>query len=333
MRENKPQPFWASLSALLLIMAGLGLLPITGRSEDNRAAFTTPTMPYQAFERLSGKSTLTLPDARLTIGYAPGALAIDKQQFENWLKERAKIVAAYYGRFPVKAAKILIVPARGRGIKGGQAFGYRGGAIRLYLGQQTTIRDLENDWVAIHEMIHLALPSVAERHYWLSEGIAVYVESIARVQAGNLKEETIWQDFMRDMPKGLPQAGDRGLDHTPSWGRRYWGGALFCLLLDIAIREQTDNRLGLQQALRGVQQAGGSMLQFWSIDQIIDAADASTGKTAFQSLYQQMRATPVTPDLSSVWARLGVISKSGRITLDETAPNAALRRAILTPLP
>ena len=41
------------------------------------------------------------------------------------------------------------------------------------------------------------------------------------------------------MPKGLPQAGDQGLDNTGTWGREYWGGAMFCLLADIEIRKAT----------------------------------------------------------------------------------------------
>ena len=40
-----------------------------------------------------------------------------------------------------------------------------------------------------HEMVHLAFPSVDDKHHWIEEGIATYVEPIARIQAGNLKAE------------------------------------------------------------------------------------------------------------------------------------------------
>ena len=60
------------------------------------------------------------------------------------------------------------------------------------------------------------------------------------------------------MPKGLPRAGEGGMDQSPSWGRTYWGGALYCLQADIAIREQTANRVGLQTALRAIlKETGG----------------------------------------------------------------------------
>src|SRR5262249_50596896 len=151
----------------------------------------------------------------------------------------ATAVSVYYGRFPVSEARILIVPTAGSGVQRGTAFGYRGPAVRLAVGTDSTDQDLESDWKAVHEMIHLALPDVTQDHLWLGEGLAVYIESIARVQAGHLRAEKIWHEFVRDMPKGLPQPGDGGLEGTRSWGRTYWGGAIFCLLADVEIRKRT----------------------------------------------------------------------------------------------
>jgi hypothetical protein len=74
------------------------------------------------------------------------------------------------------------------------------------------------------------------------------------------------------MPQGLPQAGDRGLDHTPTWGRTYWGGAIFYLLADVKIRKRTRNRVGLQQALQGILAAGGNHEQDWPIQRILSVA-------------------------------------------------------------
>jgi len=294
--------------------------------------FRSQTMPYQAFDQLP-KETITLGQAVLKVGFAPGNLELPKQTILTWLKHCAKIVKNYYGQFPTRSTRILIVPSQGKGLKGGQAFGYHGAAVRLFIGEKTNRQDLKRDWVAIHEMIHLALPSVKRKHLWLSEGLAVYIESIARVQAGDLKQETIWADFIRDMPKGLPQQGDKGLDHTPTWGRRYWGGALFCLLADIEIRKQTQNKYGLQTAVQGILKAGGNMEQFWSIQLILQTADQSTGTKALDQLYQTMQNRPVTPDLDHLWQQLGISQQNGQIKINNKAPLAPLRQAILKPSP
>src|SRR5918993_1536859 len=91
-------------------------------------------------------------------------------------------------------------------------------------------------------------------HAWraTTEGLSTYIEGIARVQAGELPAEHVWTEQIRSMPKGLPGPGDKGLDHTHTWGRTYWGGALFCLLADVEIRNKTANRSGLRDAMRAV---------------------------------------------------------------------------------
>jgi hypothetical protein len=39
--------------------------------------------------------------------------------------------------------------------------------IRLQLGRDVTADELRNDWVLVHEMVHLALPEVGDDHLWL----------------------------------------------------------------------------------------------------------------------------------------------------------------------
>lgn len=85
--------------------------------------------------------------------------------------------------------------------------------------------DLRRDWVVAHELVHLGFPSVDESHHWMEEGLATYVEPIARARAGQLLAAKVWSDLVEGLPQGLPAPGDRGLDHTPTWGRTYWGGA------------------------------------------------------------------------------------------------------------
>ncbi len=294
----------------------------------SQTEFRGQSMPYAAFDKLS-KTTLTIKGAKLNIGFAPGKINIERNKILTWLEKSAHTVEQYYGSFPVRSVRILIVPSNGRGILGGQSFGYKGAAIRLYLGANTRPADLEDDWVAIHEMVHLALPYSDEKHLWLSEGLAVYIESIARVQNGELKEERIWREFMRDMPKGLPGFGDKGLDHTPTWGRRYWGGALFCLLADIEIRKRTNNKMGLQSAVKNIMYEGGNIEKFWSINRILKAGDNATGTNVLRELYEQMAANPVDPDLKNLWQELGVDKRDGKVRINDTAPLAEIRRAIV----
>ena len=277
-----------------------------------------------------------IPGFRIMIGggvidvnFAPGALEIPSAAVHNWISASACAVTTYYGRFPVKHLYLLIVPVEGqRGVLNGRTLAYGGVYTRVLVGQHTTEDDLKRDWIMTHEMVHLAFPSVAEEHHWIEEGIATYVEPIARVEAGNLEPRSVWHDLVEGLPKGLPQAGDEGLDHTHTWGRTYWGGALFCTLADVEIRERTNNRYGLQYALRAILAAGGNMETSWPLERALTLGDKATGVPVLTELYGQMKAKAVQYDLAGLWNKLGVVEASGKVSFNDRAPLAAVRRAI-----
>ncbi len=247
----------------------------------------------------------------------------------RWVQSSAESVAAYYGHFPVPQLSIRITPFEGRGVHNGETFGDRGGRITIRVGNKTSPSEFTSDWMLTHEMVHLAFPSVDEKHHWIEEGIATYVEPIARIQAGHLTEEQMWSDLVRDMPQGLPHNGDKGLDHTHTWARTYWGGALFCLLADIEIRRKTNNAKGLEHALRGILEAGGNIRAEWNLENTLRAGDRAAGVSVLLPLYEEMKDKPVAVDLDSLWRQLGIRSDGTWVSFDDSAPLAAIRRAII----
>jgi hypothetical protein len=287
-------------------------------------------MPYAAFDRLA-KTDIDVPEGIIHVGFAPGEMALPKQKILDWVRMSAKAVATYYGRFPVKSLRLLLVPIDGPGVRGGTTWGYRGAAIRVLVGRDSDEGNLRRDWVLVHEMVHTALPDMEERNNWLSEGLAVYVEPIARTQAGDLSAKEIWLAMMMDMPKGLPQPGDEGLDNTDTWGRKYWGGAMFALFADVEIRKRSNNKFGLQDAMRGVLAAGGSHEQNWSIQRILSTADKAVGLDVLTRLHDQWGSKPVAPDLDALWRDLGLKPHDGGLDFDDTAPLASIRKAITEP--
>src|SRR5215203_5692385 len=315
---------WTVAAAVLVAMLASAL---SFRADAQSEYMRGNRMPYDAFDRLP-TTDLDVPGGTIHVAFAPGDIALPPEKLLGWIRMSARAVASYYGRFPVASLRLLLVPVDGGRIRGGTTWGYRGAAIRIPLGRDSTEEVLRRDWVMVHEMVHTALPDMPDRYAWLSEGLAVYVEPVARVQAGDLMAREIWQAMMRDMPKGLPQAGDQGLDNTPTWGRKYWGGAMFCLLADIEIRKRTNNRLGLQDAMRGVLAAGGNHEQDWPIERILATADKAVGVDVLTRLHNEMGPKPVTPDLAALWRDLGLKRIGEDIEFDDTAPLAAIRKAI-----
>ena len=273
-------------------------------------------------------SDLRLADATISLATQPASFALDHDALERWVSDAASAVTGYYGRFPVQRVKIVLDSSEGHGPQAATAAGSSAPVIRVSLGRGTMAEDFARDWMMTHEMVHLAFPRLRREHHWLEEGLATYIEPIARAQAGQLDERQVWRDLVDGLPFGLPQAGDGGLDGASRWGRVYWGGALFCLLADVEIRSRTDNRAGLQDALREVLQSGGNINVIWPMQQALAVADRGAGAPVLEQLYRQMRDQPVEVDLDALWQQLGVRAEGHDVRFDEEAPLAAVRRAI-----
>ena len=87
----------------------------------------------------------------------------------------------------------------------------------------------------------------------------------------------------------------------------------------------------MQDALRGVIAAGGNYGKSWPLTKTLDEADHAVGLTVLADLHARMKASAVDTDLGKLWRELGVIDKQGVIALDDAAPQAAIRRALLAP--
>ena len=274
--------------------------------------------------------SVPIPGGEIEIEYSRAPGELDRARMRAWVKNSANAVVTYYGRFPVESLRLVVTPASGRGIGGGRTWAHRGALIRIRVGEASTAEDYADDWVLVHEMTHLALPSLPDANEWFEEGLATYVESVARAQAGELTAEQVWAGFVNGMPNGLPQSGDRGLDYTHTWGRTYWGGALFCLLADLEIRRRTENRHGLQDALRAILDTG-NMETDSGLVPVLATGDRAVGVTVLAELYGRMKDQPAPTDLGALWQRLGILRAGGSVRLFEDAPEAALRRAITQP--
>jgi len=254
-----------------------------------------------------------------------------RQLLHSWALRSANIVANYYGRFPAPLVLLNVQSMEGAGVGGGRTTNDSGLVIEVSVGREATAAALSDDWVLVHEMVHLALPEVGRKHNWLAEGLATYVEGVARAQFGNREIADVWAENRHSMPMGLPRSGEGGMDQTPTWGRTYWGGALYCLQAEVAIREQTGNRVGLQTALRAIlMQTGGYGFER-DIDEVLRIGDAATGTRVLNDLYQQSKITPRAIDLDSLWGRLGVPRDPKTQPFDDHAPLAAIRIAITAP--
>lgn len=276
---------------------------------------------------------MTVGGSSIQVTLPVGDVDLAPPAFMAWVSVAAHAVAAYYGVFPTPQALVEVRAVENRaGVLRGTTYGGDPPRTVMGVGQHTTAQQFDDDWTMTHEFVHLAFPGMPRQQHWLEEGQATYIEPIARAQIGRLPTERVWGDMVRDMHQGMPGQNDRGLDNTHTWGRTYWGGAIFCLVADVEIRKRTGNRAGLQQALRGVLAAGGNIEYDWPIEDALDAADAAVKVGVMKELYAEMKDKPYAPDLADLWSSLGVERTASGIRFHDDAPLAAIRKAITAPV-
>lgn len=250
----------------------------------------------------------------------------------SWVDDACRSIVLYYGRLPLKRIVITVNQTNDRGVGFATAtYSERieAGSIKVNLGRHTHPADLKNTWTLTHEMVHLTFPLVHKKYNWLAEGIATYVEPIGRMRAGLVSQEQVWEDLMDGLPNGQPQSGDQGLNNTHTWGRTYWGGALYCLVADVELRKETGNKYGLENALRGIMLSGGTaQSDILEAGPILELGDRSTKTTALTRLYNQMKDRPLTINLPQLFRQLGVYRVNGKVRFNETAPLAYIRKSI-----
>jgi hypothetical protein len=288
-------------------------------------------VPFRAAKAADVTSTLMIGGSRIDVtiqsSETPNA-PLSQPDVMKWVQFAAESVAAYYTRFPVPHLTLRVISFDGSGVRHGMTWGREGGLIVIHAGNKTPPAEFADDWMLTHEMIHLAFPSMADEHHWIEEGISVYVEPVARIRAGHWTAVKMWSDLVRDMPKGEPQAGDQGLDRTHTWGRTYWGGALFCFVADVEIRKQTKSKKGLEDALRGILNAGGDINEDWALEKAFKTGDTAVGVDVLEKLYAEWKDKPVQVDLAAMWKELGIESNGGTVVLKDDAAMSAVRRAI-----
>jgi len=254
----------------------------------------------------------------------------------RWLRAAADGVKRMVGVFPRERLQVLIAPtARGSGDP--VAFGYvlRGGGagITLLLSSSAADGDLDEDWVAVHELFHLAMPPIVRSDAWLSEGVTMYFTELLRVRAGFIDVDAAFASLHAGFGRGRadgtgrPLAEESRLMHqTRAYRRVYWAGAAIALKADLALR--ADTGLGLDRVMAELRACCARSERFWSADEVVARMDALSGTSVYADTAARWLDAAAFPDLSAAYSELGLDPESGRPDRDPT--HAALRHDVAT---
>ena len=128
-------------------------------------------------------------------------------------------------------------------------------SVAILVGDRATDAAFDRDWVATHELLHLAHPAVFPKQAWLTEGLATYFTELARWRSGRFTEAQAFTELAAGFARGEDEAGPRafaefaGSEGKGSYLALYWKGAFFALELDLELRRRTGGARSLEDVL------------------------------------------------------------------------------------
>ncbi len=272
--------------------------------------------------------------SRIQLVVMPGQLSLDHDQLRTWLRDAATAVGQFWGGFPVEEVCVVVVPSAGYDkVVHGKVVSAGGPTIALRVGAEMDPARVHDDWIVVHEFFHLGFPTFPHSGKWLDEGLATYYEPIIRTRAGWRSEEDLWQELAYDMPQGLPAMERRGLENASDFQDVYWGGAMFAFVADLRIREQSGNRLSLEDGLRAVLAKGGHAGTIWTVDKAVKVVDEALGMQVVGNLLTKHRKQGHPVHFPKLLGQLGVSRSADGVSLDDGAAWAPTRRLMMLQAP
>ncbi len=294
------------------------------------APVSIPYAPVYASKPKSGDATrrIKVNGGVIDVYFSPDQFDLPEEALVNWISLSAKAVASYYGRFPVPRLSVYLRDREGSRVGYGSTHPAEIPYIQVNIGRRITKDTLDDDWVMTHEMTHLGFPSINGSYSWIEEGLATYIEPLARARIGTSTKEEFWHDLLRHLPRDLPNYGKNGMEEASNFSEIYWGGALFWLVADVEVRKQTNNRRGLEEVLQHVISRGGTITSDWDLKELLNECDKTVNKRIFTNTYNKMMVTPINIDVNELWKQLGVELKDNKVIFNNNAPLAKIRLAI-----
>lgn len=312
--------------------------PTAGRAGPHRLSlwgWELRHVGYCAFGELATRS-VEVGGREVELTILDGALAVHPDELSEWVVDTGASLEHVFGRFPVPRAHVFVAPAPGLyDVDWGRTLPRAGPSIVVTVGEHADRSKLRRDWILAHEMFHMGVPSFDQDGRWLDEGLATYYEPIMRARAGLLSERALWADLAEGLRKGT--LSDRPLVDAESADQVYWGGAVFVLAVDVAIRRRTGGRRSLDDGLRAVLEQGGDATQLWTVARFVEVVDEAVGMPVLAEHLELARRTDGAPwsDAEALRRLLGDLgverTREGGARLSPGATLSSMRKAISAP--
>ena len=262
-----------------------------------------------------------------------------RERLLAWLHRVAKAALSAYGRLALPDVQVLVIPVgvQHEAVVFGQSTRGQGNALTLFVDPAQTDAAFDRGWVAVHELSHLFHPYLGDRGAWLAEGLATYYQNVLRARVGLLTPEQAWAALDHGFTRGRAdmrgsstlEAASAQMGEQHDFQRIYWSGTAYWLSVDVALRSASSNRLGIDEALRRFDACCLPSERRWTPDEFVAKLDALIGSEVFSKTFRDYRARRDFPDLTMLYAALGIDREGDALRFDARVPGANVRHAIM----
>ena len=254
---------------------------------------------------------IDIPGATLDFEIRGSVDQENADKLQRWVQQSAAQIVLAYGRFPVPAPRVVVIPSETSPWGGdspvpfGRVTRSGGETVELYVDVVRPLADLSGDWTATHEFSHLLLPRISWREKWISEGFASYYQNVLMARAGNYTTDQAIEKLTQGFGRGRGSRPELSMNEASQEGVRrarykiYWSGAAIALLADVGLRERSGGSESLDVVLDRFQRCCLPSQRRWSGPELFAKFDSLIQAPMFMPLYRQYADTAGFPDFES----------------------------------
>ncbi|WP_225738316.1 M61 family metallopeptidase [Pseudoalteromonas aurantia] len=166
--------------------------------------------------------------------------------------------------------------------------------IELHFNRYAAESTLKKDWTLYHEIAHLYHPLLNYEDFWISEGLATYLQNITMLENGIISyhdfKNRLWSGLSRGKQQTKSKQGKLSSVSSNMWSLRaqqrvYWSGVAFFIEAEIALKSKTPSAPSVAQLIKQYQLYRKDPTQ--DTNHFISKLDQLSHSAVFTNLYRK----------------------------------------------
>ncbi len=220
----------------------------------------------------------------------------ERRKLQQWVDEVYTALTRYSGPMPFVVHVYFHRRSAREPVPWGQTIRQRRRqGVELHVDPSYSLDRFLADWTAPHEFSHLLIPYLGRKNAWFAEGFASYMQYQVMHEMGVLSAQQMrrrYAERIRRARRGYRHSQRTFVEAAPrlraeyAYPTLYWGGAIFFLRADQALREDASSTL--QEVLQRYIHCCRTSARTGNLVDLIDELDRVSNTRIFSDQLNRM---------------------------------------------